>query len=273
MFYIVLITKKNTFNYVYQYSSSCCELVLCVQSVSRSVLLLISPYCHEVTGLQQTGCWEVRLSSRLLHDAVSGSLSPPRLKWCKSVWASWRAWSLISTPAMRLMCDTDPGPRGRPSWQQHQVGSGLCRWVIMQQTSARISDSFTWLSRGRNHSNLLRSVWITLGIADSVGFGFRSVPLLWSGSLNLQITPWLVMESRFWSRTMGLHRWLPLQSLWRLAYAPVTGCVYFSIGKISWVSFICLPYWFCSALGQEQALWCSESRCESFIVFVCKLHL
>ncbi len=60
------------------------------------------------------------------------------------------------------------------------------------------------------------------------------------------------MESRFWSRTMGLHRWLPLQSLWRLAYAPVTGCVYFSIGKISWVSFICLPYWFWSALGRNK---------------------
>ncbi len=58
--------------------SSCCY---CVCSLLAGLfLLLISPYCHEVTGLQQTGCWEVRLSSRLLHEAVSGSLSPPRLK-------------------------------------------------------------------------------------------------------------------------------------------------------------------------------------------------
>ncbi len=31
----------------------------------------------------------------------------------------------------------------------------------------------------------------------------------------------------------------------------LTGCVYFSIGKISWVSFFCLLYWFWSALGQR----------------------
>lgn len=40
-----------------------------------AVLLLISPYCHEVTGLQQTGCCEVRLnSSRLLHEAAEHKL-------------------------------------------------------------------------------------------------------------------------------------------------------------------------------------------------------
>lgn len=68
-------------------------------------------------------------------QAVSGSVSPPALKWCKSVWAGRRARSWISTPAMRWICDTNPGPRGRPSWSLHH----WLRALQMSHNAANIS--------------------------------------------------------------------------------------------------------------------------------------